>query len=54
MFSDKFFTSEVSHFIPEPRNFAEVKKLSENIKKNLDKGNSKRYKEYNQQLDFTN
>ena len=25
--------SEVSHFIPEPRNFAEVNKLSENIKK---------------------
>ena len=25
--------SEVSHFIPTPRNFAEVKKLSENIKK---------------------
>ena len=25
--------SEVSHFIPEPRNFAEVTKLSENIKK---------------------
>ena len=25
--------SEVSHFIPEPRNFAEVKQLSENIKK---------------------
>ena len=25
--------SEVSHFIPEPRNFAEVKKISENIKK---------------------
>ena len=25
--------SEVSHFIPEPRNFAEVKKLAENIKK---------------------
>ena len=24
---------EVSHFIPEPRNFAEVKKLSENIRK---------------------
>ena len=23
---------EVSHFIPEPRNFAEVKKLSENIR----------------------
>ena len=25
--------SEVSHFIPEPRNFAEMTKLSENIKK---------------------
>ena len=25
--------SEVSHFIPEPRNFAEVTKLSEKIKK---------------------
>ena len=25
--------SDVSHFIPEPRNFAEVTKLSENIKK---------------------
>ena len=25
--------SEVSHFIPEPRNFAEVTKLSENIRK---------------------
>ena len=25
--------SEVSHFIPEPRNFAEVKKLSEKINK---------------------
>ena len=25
--------SEVSHFIPEPRNFAEVKKLAENIRK---------------------
>ena len=25
--------SEVSHFIPEPRNFAEVAKLSENINK---------------------
>ena len=24
--------SEVSHFIPEPRNFAEVTKLSENIR----------------------
>ena len=26
-------SSEVSHFIPEPRNFAEVTKLSENIRK---------------------
>ena len=25
--------SEVSHFIPKPRNFAEVTKLSENIRK---------------------
>ena len=25
--------SEVSHFIPEPRNFAEVTKLSKNIRK---------------------
>ena len=25
--------SEVSHFIPEPRNFSEMKKMSENIKK---------------------
>ena len=25
--------SEVSHFIPEPKNFAEVTKLSQNIKK---------------------
>ena len=25
--------SEVSHFIPEPRNFVEVTKLSDNIKK---------------------
>ena len=27
------YGSEVSHFIPEPRNFAEVTKLSENIRK---------------------
>ena len=26
-------SSEVSHFIPEPRNFSEVKTLSDNIKK---------------------
>ena len=33
MLSDNFVTSEVSHLIREPRNFAEVKKLSDNIKK---------------------
>ena len=27
------YGSEVSHFIPEPRNFSEVTKLSENINK---------------------
>ena len=34
-------SSEVSHFIPEPRNFAEVTKLSENIKKSWLKANLK-------------
>ena len=33
--------SEVFHFIPEPRNFAEVTKLSENIKKPCLKANLK-------------
>ena len=33
--------SEVFHFIPEPRNFAEVTKLSENIKKPWLKANIK-------------
>ena len=36
--------SEVSHFIPEPRNFAEVKKISENIKKPWLKANLKEIK----------
>ena len=36
--------SEVSHFIPEPRNFAEVKKLSENIKKPWPKATIKEIK----------
>ena len=36
--------SEVSDFIPEPRNFAEVKKLSENIKKNWLKATLKEIK----------
>ena len=36
--------SEVSHFIPEPRNFSEVKKLSDNIKKPSLKENLKEIK----------
>ena len=36
--------SEVSHFIPEPRNFYEVTKLSENIKKPWLKANLKEIK----------
>ena len=36
--------SEVSHLIPEPRNFAEMKKLSENIKKSWLKANLKEIK----------
>ena len=36
--------SEVSHFIPEPRNFAEVKKISENIKKHWLKSTLKEIK----------
>ena len=36
--------SEVSHFIPELRNFAEVKKLSDNIKKPWLKANQKENK----------
>ena len=36
--------SEVSHFIPEPRNFAEVTKLSENIKKSWLKATLKEIK----------
>ena len=38
------YGSEVSHFIPEPRNFAEVTKLSENIKKPWLKGTLKQKK----------
>ena len=44
--------SEVSHFIPEPRKFSEVKKLSENIKKPWLKSNSQGDKESNQQSNF--
>ena len=36
--------SEVSHFIPEPRNFSELKKLSENIRKAWLKENLKEIK----------
>ena len=36
--------SEVSHFIPEPRNFAKLKELSENIKKPWIKENIKEIK----------
>ena len=36
------YGSEVSHLIPEPRNFAEVTKMSDDIK-NLAKGNSEGY-----------
>ena len=39
--------SEVSHLITEPRNFAEVTKLSNDIKKPLDKGNSQGYQKTN-------
>ena len=38
------FGSKVSHFIPEPRNFAEVTKLSENIRKPLLKATLKEIK----------
>ena len=37
-------SSKVSHFIPEPRNFAEVKKLSEKIKKHWLKATIKEIK----------
>ena len=36
--------SEVSHFIPEPRNFAEVTRLAENIRKPWLKANFKEIK----------
>ena len=39
--------SEVSHFVPEPRNFAEVTKFSNDIKETLAKGNSKGDQEIN-------
>ena len=45
-------SSEVSHFIPEPRNFAEVVKLSDDIKKILAKGKSTGVQKSNKQSDF--
>ena len=44
--------SEVFHFIPEPRNFAEVKKLSENIRKSWLKANLKEIKNLNNNQTF--
>ena len=35
------YSSQVSHFIPEPRNFSEVKKIVRLQKENLAKGNTK-------------
>ena len=46
--------SEVSHFIPEPRNFAKVTKIIREHEETLAKGNSQRDKESNQQSDFPN
>ena len=36
--------SEVSHFIPEPRNFSEIKKLSDEINKSWLRANQKEIK----------
>ena len=46
------YGSKVYHFIPEPRNFAEVKKLSEELE-NLDWKKPQGDKESNQQSNFT-
>ena len=46
--------SEVSHFIPEPRNFSEVTKLSENIKKPWLKSNLKEIKNLINNHNFQN
>ena len=46
--------SEVSHFIPEPRNFAEVKQLSENINKPWLKATPKEIKHLINKSYFTN
>ena len=46
--------SKVSHFIPEPRNFAELTRLPVDIKKGLVEINFERYQRLNQQSDFSN
>ena len=46
------YGSEVSHFIPDPRNFFEVAKLSENIKKPWIKVTLEEIKKFNQQSNF--
>ena len=45
--------SEVSYFIPEPRNFAEVTKLSDDINKTWLKSTQKDMKIYNRQSYFS-
>ena len=44
--------SEVSHFIPEPRNFSEVNFFIREHKETLAKGKSQRDEEFNQQPDL--
>ena len=44
--------SEVSHFIPEPRNFDEVTKLSDDIKKPWIKATQKEIKSLNKNQTF--
>ena len=46
--------SEVSQFIPEPRNFAEVTRLPADIKKSLIEIKFKTYEKLNQQSDLYN
>ena len=45
-------SSEVSHFIPEPRNFSEVKKISDDIKKHQLKATQKVIKNLNNNQTF--
>ena len=46
--------SEVYHFIPEPRNFSEVTKFSDDIKKNWLKATLKEIKNLTNKSDFSN